>query len=123
MEGIRRIETVRRHAPTDPDELWQLLGGFGCSVVQGNCRYRQQATDVHHLNFPRADYTEPLEHAYRTHPDQQIDLCRCKHERVHKTWQASDKPSEDFMIGWLIGQGGISDKVRKIINETRKKRR
>jgi hypothetical protein len=68
--------------------------------------------DSHHLYFPKNDYLPGYERIFRG--QFQVELCRPVHEYVHKTYEAPEKPTHDYMIGYVKGSGAhVPVSVRK----------
>lgn len=49
--------------------------------------------NLHHLFYPRRDYTTPLEKKFRIDPRNIVQLCRREHERLHHTQDIPEKPT------------------------------
>lgn len=77
------LDTELDVAPTNPEQLGEMLGGFAC---QQACRFKRPRSDRHHLIF--GEHDEAVE-ALRSLPEFIIRICRCKHEVIHATWQRS----------------------------------
>ena len=67
-----------------------------CSLA-GQCR-----EDIHHEYYPRYEYRTYIEHRFRNHPDNQVQICREEHLRIHREDSPPEKPSIEFMAGYLL---------------------
>jgi len=64
---------------------------------QEQCELRRCFVDRHHLYFPRADYSTPLEKTFRSLGQNIIELCRWAHIQLHKEQEPPPKPDQQTM--------------------------
>lgn len=68
---------------------------------QENCRLKDTKMgcfeDVHHLYFPRRDYTTPEEREFRNLSENKVEMCREWHNTDHAVFEAPSKPDLEFM--------------------------
>lgn len=63
------------------------------------CKYYPNCyEDTHHLLYPSADYTTPLERLYRSLDDNKVEMCRQQHDELHRTQQPPEKPTREEML-------------------------
>ena len=109
------LRTELAHAPVAPD-LVQELGALSCD---GECRYHQPRVDRHHTVFG-SDLTE-AEQLLRSHPDFILNMCRCLHEQIHRTWDRSEPLSDGFVVGYLTAsEHNLSATKQKKLNQLRR---
>lgn len=81
------------------------------------CPLKRCYTDQHHLYYPRRDYTEPIDQAFRNLGENIVELCRWEHIETHETTQPPRKPSLETMIGAVLGSGtNISRRVQAALD-------
>ena len=90
-----------------------------CPTPRQDCKYEgtpECLITQHHLYWPRPDYTTKLEKDFRNLPQNKEPLSRCDHDELHATQDPPEKPSTDFMVGFLIASGvHLSRRVLKEI--------
>lgn len=80
------------------------------------CKYFQQGCreDTHHTYYPSPDYTETVERMFRNLPENQVEICRVRHETLHYEEEPPRKPSNEVMAHTIIASGvHISRKAKK----------
>lgn len=104
------ILNAREYAPTDREELMEMIGSLACD---GECSYHVPRQDRHHHIFNTQGELTPAEQLLRSHPDFITRMCRCAHECLHKRWDRSEPISTDFVIGYLLASPVNMSKTRK----------
>ena len=61
------------------------------------CPLRTHFQDEHHLMYPKRDYSQPVEKAYRELPENKVQMCRHEHNELHATQEPPLKPSIETM--------------------------
>jgi hypothetical protein len=71
----------------------------GCTPEQmARCPLKRHYTDVHHLYYPRRDYTDPIDKAFRNLPENTEEHCRWEHIEIHDEEKPPHKPSLETMV-------------------------
>lgn len=68
---------------------------------QDVCRLRDMPRgcfeDVHHLYYPRRDYTTSIEKRFRQLDENKVLICRALHDDEHALWEVPEKPDLELM--------------------------
>ena len=102
-------------APVIRHELVSFLGDIACS---GECHMAVCKQDRHHLIYShQGDLTE-AEWLLKSHPDFILpNICREKHESIHRQFDRSEPLSDEFVRGYIKASPvAITPKKRKNIN-------
>lgn len=57
---------------------------------------------IHHIYWPRTEYTTPLERKFRNHPDNKVNLPWCEHKQKHIEEEPPEKPTVAEMGAFLL---------------------
>ena len=71
-----------------------------CRTPNPECKYYETdycLQSLHHVYWPRRNYTTPLEKRFRNLPENKELLPRCEHDELHATTEPPEKPSHAFM--------------------------
>lgn len=108
-------------APIEQGRLEQEMGSLSCADVEV-CPLERCFTDRHHLIWGEglSEATKML----KSHPDFIIpDVCRAVHLQIHKRWKESERPGDQFAIGYLVASPlNLSANKRRQLNELRKRK-
>jgi hypothetical protein len=76
--------------PCDP----QMRDTPSCALYRkiGRC-----FMDVHHLYYPRRDYTTPTEKRFRELEENKVHICRDLHDTEHAVFEIPEKPDVEIM--------------------------
>lgn len=96
------------------------------SPIEG-CKYANTPECLltkHHLYWPSPDYTTKIEKDFRNlEQNIQREVPRCEHDEIHATQDPPEKPSTDFMVGFLIASGvHIPRRLRKELKRSGQKK-
>ena len=88
-----------------------------------DCKYAAVGCyqDKHHLYWPQDEYRGYIASHFRSFADNTVELCRVEHEELHATQDPPEKPSREFMAGFLLANEhkiGLS-MVKRIRKELR----
>lgn len=94
-----------------------------CVEIQQGCEYAGTPECIltrHHEYWPSTIYKTAIERAFRELPaNSEYNVPRCSHDEYHEQ-DPPEKPSEDFMVGFLIGSRvTLSKRVKREIREWR----
>lgn len=115
----RPVLPIRTELPTAPtgEALIEAVESFECRR-ENDCRYTNPYKDRHHEIFG-SDLTD-AEELLKSHPDFISDVCRCIHQRIHRTWDRSEPISDDFAVGYLLAPPvNLTANKRKKLKELR----
>jgi hypothetical protein len=79
-----------------------------CPSPNPECRYfgtPECMVTTHHIYYPGFLYLTKVEKAFRENHLNKERLSRCDHDFEHLTNSPPEKPSRDFMIGFIISSG------------------
>jgi DNA-directed RNA polymerase subunit K/omega len=94
--------------PCDPS----IRGTESCRnfITEGKCR-----EDIHHLFFPRRDYTDALGRAFRELDENKVQTCRNEHNETHATTEPPERPSRYDMAAQIQeSEAHQSSRVRRL---------
>lgn len=97
-----------------------------CPVPREGCMYAgtpECILTVHHLYWPSPDYQTKTERFFREmHANKQFNVPRCEHDEIHATQEAPEKPSHDFMRGFILSsEVHIPSSLRKELRRGQEK--
>ena len=102
------MERGNEFAPNNRDDLLEMLGSTACS---GECFLAVCTQDRHHMVWG-TDLSD-AERLLRNHPDFILpQVCRAKHETLHKRFDRSEPVSDEFVIGYYIASPANMSKTR-----------
>lgn len=86
--------------PCEPDPKCKFYKRDGC--------YQ----NLHHLFFPRRNYTTPIEKQFRADPRNILRMCRAEHERLHYREPPPDKPPIQEMQVFVRNKDMTMENIR-----------
>lgn len=73
-----------------------------CPNASPECRYFESKhgcrTNVHHLYWPKNQYTTPVEKEFRELPENKERMCMSEHSDLHRLEAPPDKPDREEML-------------------------
>lgn len=94
-----------------------------CPAPLETCKYAGTPDCVltkHHLYWPAPEYTTEIERFFRERLPQNIeyDVPRCEHDEKHATTNPPEKPSQQFMVGFILAsEVHIPKRIKRKLKE------
>lgn len=78
-----------------------------CPNASPECKYFESKhgcrTNIHHLYWPKRDYTTPIQREFRELPENKESLCMAEHDDKHRFESPPTMPSRDEMLVAING--------------------
>lgn len=88
-----------------------------CFEQNESCPYKINDScykDEHHKYYYRSEYQDLVERVFRNLPENIEELCRYRHEELHRNEFPPDKPSRDFMLGAIsVSEVYLSERKKR----------
>lgn len=73
-----------------------------CPGASEDCKYWESKhgcrQNIHHLYYPKNQYTTPVEREFRELPENKERMCMAEHDELHRTERPPQKPDREEML-------------------------